>query len=118
MAALPNYVKVLFNGAGEKPDPGVEVFETERGLDKLRVVNSRAVIEVTVVLRTYTRADANAFDTWYHDTINRIGFFDWLDPRTRTIRSVRFKRGELGEMTPRRGSYEIADRSATLEYLR
>lgn len=118
MAALPSYVTVLFTGLAESSDADVISSPMERGLAKLRLGNSRRVVRVSVRLRTKTRADANAFDNWYESTIKRIGFFDWYDTRAQAVRSVRFKDGALGELTPLRTGFEIADRAATLEYLR
>lgn len=118
MAALPNYVTVLFQDLAEGFDPGVEEFKPERGLSKLRVVSSRVLVSVPVRLRTMSRADSLAFDTWFFDTIGRIGWFDWFDTRAQTTRSVRFKGGALGDAVPLRVGYEVADRRATLEFLR
>lgn len=118
MAALPSYVTVLLDGLSEAFDPEVIKADMERGLPKLRLGNTRVVVHVPVRLRTLTRADSLALDDWYFDTINRIGWFDWFDTRTQAVRSVRFKDGALGSVVPLRPGYEIADRTAVLEYLR
>lgn len=119
MAAFPDFAKILLAGTSRKFDPAVVKTEMERGLPKLRRGNSRVVMQIPVRIRTYTREDALAFDVWYHDTIQRIGWFDWYDPRHRLVRPVRFMDGALGEETPMRGGdHEVADRTATLEYLR
>jgi len=118
MAALPGYVTVLFSDLSENFDPEVIKGEMERGMPKERLGNSRVVMRVPVKLRTMTRADSLAFDDWYFDTIKRIGYFDWYDTRSQTTRSVRLKDGALGALTPLRPGFEVADRSAVLEYLR
>lgn len=118
MAALPNYVTVLFAELSEEFDPEVIQSPMERGLPKQRLGNSRVVMAVPVRLRTQTRADSLSFDDWYHDTLKRIGWFDWYDTRAQITRSVRFKGGALGKLMPLRAGYEIADRTATLEFLR
>lgn len=118
MAALPNYVTVLFQDLAEGFDADVEEFKPERGLAKLRVTNSRVVVSVPVKLRTQTRADSLALDAWYFDTIKRIGWFDWFDTRAQTTRAVRFKGGALGNAVPLVPGYAITDRSAVLEFLR
>lgn len=119
MAAFPSYAKILLAGVSRKFDPEVIKSQMERGLPKLRLANSRVVVQIPVRIRTYRRVDALAFEAWYHDTIKRIGFFDWYDPRDRLTRSVRFMDGALGEETPvRHGDHDVADRTATLEYLR
>ena len=118
MAALPAYVLVLLDGYSEEFDPGVIKSEMERGLAKMRVGQSRVVKSIAVNLVFETQADANSFETWYFDTIKRIGWFDWLDPRTNALRPVRFKDGTLGAIAPLAGAFGLSKRSATLEYLR
>lgn len=118
MAALPAYVTVLFSDLSEGFDPEVIASPMERGLQKLRLGNSRVVVQVPVRLRTFTRADSLSFDDWYFDTIQRIGWFDWFDTRAQLTRSVRFKGGAVGSIVPVRLGFEVADRTATLEYLR
>ncbi|MBH2008264.1 MAG: hypothetical protein I8H71_01055 [Xanthomonadaceae bacterium] len=118
MAALPSYARVLLEGAGEEFDPGVVVSEMEKGLAKMRVTQSRVVVDVPVTLFFRTQADTISFDDWYFNTIKRIGFFDWRDPRGGQIRSVRFKDADIGKLTPLTQGYEVAKRDVTLQYLR
>lgn len=118
MAALPDYVRVLLDGAGEEFDPGVVVSEMEKGLAKMRVSQSRVLMDVVATLQFYSTADTLAFEDWYFNTIKRIGFFDWRDPRTGLLRSARFKKGSIGRLEPLVGQYAKAKRSVTLEYLR
>jgi hypothetical protein len=118
MAALPSYARVLLEGAGEQFDPGIVKTEMEKGLAKMRVAQSRVVVEVPVTLFFNSTADTISFETWYFDVIKRIGFFDWRDPRSGTTRSVRFKDGDIGKLTPLSSRYGIAKREVTLEYLR
>ena len=117
MASLPAYVTVLYSRP-ESFDPAVISSEMERGLAKLRRGNTRVVKEVSITLQFSSAEETEAFESWYFDVIKRIGFFDWLDTRTNTVRAVRFKGGELGELTPLSQGFAIAQRSATLEYLR
>ena len=118
MAALPSYVTVLLSGLGEEFKPEVISSPMERGVSKHRLGNTRVIIDVASTLLFVQRADTVSFDDWYHDTIKRIGWFDWFDARHQITRSARFKGGELGRLTATTGSYGIASRAATLEYLR
>jgi hypothetical protein len=118
MAALPDYVCILLEGAGEEFDPGVVVSEMERGLAKQRVGQSRVIVEVPATLMFYAQQDTIAFETWYFQTIKRIGFFDWLNPRTNQLLSVRFKGGDIGKLIPITSGYALAKRDVTLQYLR
>lgn len=118
MAALPDYVILVIDDAGEEFDAGVVQSEMERGLPKLRIQSTQVLMQITATLVFESRADTLAFDDWYFNTIGRIGFFDWLDPRTQTVRSVRFAGGALGKITPLAAQYAVAKRACTLEYLR
>lgn len=118
MAALPSYVKVLRDGAGEEFDPGVVVSEMEKGLAKMRVGQSRVMVEVAATLQFETKQASLDFEDWYFNTIKRIGWFDWHDKRAGVTRSVRFKSGSIGRLEPLAAGYRYAKRSVTLEYLR
>lgn len=118
MAALPDYVIVLLDGYSEQFDPGVASSEMERGLSKLRVAQSRVVVGVSAALVFETAADATAFETWYFTDIRRIGWFDWLDPRTSVLRTVRFRGGDIGALEALAPGVELSRRRVTLEYLR
>ncbi|SEL11922.1 hypothetical protein SAMN05216359_105265 [Roseateles sp. YR242] len=118
MAALPSYVGVTLANTSEDFDPEVISTQMERGLDKTRLGNTRVVMKVTVGLLFKSRADTVAFDDWYFNTIGRIGWFDWFDSRYQVTRSVRFEGGKLGALTPLAGRFEVASRTAVLEFLR
>lgn len=118
MAALPSYVRMLRDNAGEEFDPGVVVSEVEKGLAKMRVSQSRVVVQVAATLFFRKRQDSINFESWYFDTIKRIGWFDWRDPRTGQVRSVRFKSGAIGRLEPQSAGYGHSKRAVTLEYLR
>ncbi|WP_313571417.1 hypothetical protein [Comamonas terrigena] len=118
MAQLPDYVTMLLDDAGEEFDPGVVKSEMERGLPKMRVGTSRVVVSVSAALLFDSAEDAGRFETWYFNDIRRIGFFDWVDPRTGTVRTGRFKDGAIGKLVPTIAGYAQSKRSVTLEYLR
>lgn len=118
MPALPSYVKLLRDDAREGFDPGVLVSEMERGLGKTRITDHRVKASVPVTLLFRTKAESVAFETWYFEVIKRAGFFDWRNPRTGQVHSVRFKGGALGELVPLKAGFAASKRTATLEYLR
>lgn len=118
MAQLPSYVQLLYAGAGESFDPAVIKSEMERGMAKMRRASARVVMELPCTLYFPTRRASLDFDDWYFNVIKRIGMFDFLDPRSRQVRTGRFKDGALGELKPLAGRYARSSRSATLEYLR
>ncbi len=118
MAQLPDYLTILLDDTGEEFDPGVIKSEMERGMAKHRVGQSRVVVEVPVTLLFDREEDAESFYDWYFNTIKRIGFFTWKDPRTQTLRSGRFKGGAIGKLVPTIAGYAQSKRSCVLEYLR
>jgi hypothetical protein len=118
MADLPAYVTVLLDGHSEKFDPGVVESQMEKGLSKLRVSQSRVVVEQTAQLLFSSAAETVAFETWYFNTIKRIGWFTIHDPRVNAPRTVRFKGGDIGVLEPLTGAYEASQRTVVLEYLR
>ncbi|WP_272971037.1 hypothetical protein [Comamonas terrigena] len=118
MAELPSYVRILRDGAGVQFDPGVLASEMERGLAKMRVSQSRVVVQVAATLYFRTRKDSLSFEDWYFNTIKRIGWFNWRDKRSGTVRSVRFKGGDIGNLEPLSAGFGHSKRSVTLEYLR
>lgn len=109
---------MLRDDAGVQFDPGVVVSEMDKGLAKMRVGQSRVVVDVTATLFFGSRSDANAFEDWYFNEIRRIGWFDWRDARTGKLHSVRFKGAAIGKLTPVSARYGRSKRQVTLEYLR
>ncbi|MDH4868728.1 hypothetical protein SBO82_17330 [Alcaligenes nematophilus] len=118
MEKLPEYVSILLDGFGERFDPSVKRTEMERGPVKQEVLNSQVMVEIEATLFFRGRADTVSFDSWYFDTIRRVGWFDVYDHRYRVTRSMRFKGGDIGTLTPLTGGFHYAQRTVTLEYLR
>ena len=118
MATFPDYVCVSFNEYAETFDPSVERTEMERGPAKQRVINSRVEQQLQASLTFLSKADAAAFEAWYFDTINRIGYFDIEHPRTGQTISVRFQGGSIGELRPLSPDWSVSQRQVVLEYMR
>lgn len=118
MAQLPSNFTILLDDAGEEFDPGVIKSDMERGLAKMRVGQSRVVVNVPATLLFDGAQAAADFEEWYFDTIRRIGVFTWVDPRTGATRTGRFKDGSIGKLVPTIAGYEQSKRTVTLEFLR
>lgn len=118
MSNFPNYVEIMLDEGGEEFSPDVLESPMERGPAKLRLLNRRVTMELQVKLLFESRQSTLDFDTWYFDEIKRIGWFNLADPRSGVVRSMRFKGGALGRLTPAVASYAVSTRTATLEYLR
>jgi hypothetical protein len=118
MAALPSYVGVLFDGYSESFDPAIERTEMERGEPKQAVINSQVLMKLGVSLRFNSKADVASFETWYFDTIGRIGTFTMTHPRTGATITARFENGSIGTLVPLDLDFAIAQRDVVIEYLR
>lgn len=117
MATFPTYARLLLDGASESFDPGIVKSEMERGLAKQRIQSSRVLRKLNATVMFKSADDASAFESWYFATIKRIGFFDVVHPRTRAVVPMRFEGGDIGELVPLKGKFEVARRSFVLEYL-
>ena len=120
-AAFPETdLHILLEGYSDDQgaDSGVNTFETDRGPAKLSIKNEFVMIPVTFTVEFRTLAAANNFIEWYRNTIRRLGFFVWKDPRMKyATRNVRFKDGKIGAITPVEGSFETSRMTVTVEYL-
>jgi len=118
MAEFPEYVTIRFAGYGEEFDPSVERVEMERGVSKMRLVNSQVMQELHATLQFKSASEAQAFEDWYFETIHRIGWFGMLHPRTKQRITARFKNGAIGRLTPLMTQFKFSVRDVVLEYLR
>jgi hypothetical protein len=116
--AWPSYARFVLTGASESFDPSVERTEMERGIPKERIINSDVMVQITGQVLFESKADVESFETWYFDTIGRIGWFDFRHPRTLQTVQARFVGGRLGELMPHAGAFAVASRVVTIEYLR
>lgn len=118
MANFPAYAKLLTDGYSEDFDPSILRTEMERGVPKQRLLNSRVMQELNCTILFSSAADLASFETWYFDTIKRIGWFDFVHPRTRTTVSGRFKEARIGAVQQISPAFGHATRTCTIEYLR
>lgn len=116
MAALPGYVVVAFTNYGESFDPSVERAEMERGPATQATINSQVAMQVRATFQFESRADADAFEDWYFDTIKRVGYFTMTHPRKGTTINARFPGGDIGELVPL--TETISKRDLIVEYMR
>ena len=121
MATFPEEdLHILVEGYSDDQgaDPGVSVFETDRGPAKHTIKNLYTMTLVTFTIEFRTNKALNDFIAWYKTTIGKIGWFTWKDPRINYgVRTVRFKEGKIGAATPVEGSFITSRMSVTLEYL-
>ena len=118
MAAWPAYAPFLMGGFEESFDPSVERTEMERGVPKMRVLNSQVMAKLSGTVLFQSTADIAAFETWYFTELKRIGWFQIVHPRTRATITARFEGGALGALSPIAPRFYVASRPVTLEYMR
>ncbi|SBV37850.1 P17 [uncultured Stenotrophomonas sp.] len=118
MTQMPESTKVLMEGMVDSFEPSVERTEMERGVPKQRLVNSQVLAKLKVGLYFENSTAADDFEEWYFNTIKRIGWFQFHHPRNGKLLTVRFEKGEIGELSLLDDSGFDTRRSVTLEYLR
>lgn len=119
MSALPKYARVIVDGQAEEFDPSVERVEMERGRPKMQTINSQVLMKLKCNLLFHRLQDMADFDTWYFDTIKRIGQFTMRHPRTGQQITANFEGGSIGQLMPIPGGWGKGGmRSVTIEYLR
>ena len=103
MATFPNYVKLLANGYQEQRESALLRTEMESGPPKQARIKSRVMVTRPVEIMVNSKADYQAFVTWFSTAINEgSDWFDFTDPVTRTVKQGRFVGGGL-EATPSGG---------------
>lgn len=118
MADFPSNLKFNLGSFKEEEDPSVLRTEMERGPPVERVLNRRVIAKFSGTVTFFSKAEIDAFETWYFDTIERIGWFNIRHPRTRQIIQARFIAGKRGELTPITGGFGLAERNLEMEYMR
>lgn len=118
MAVFPSYAHILTDGFTESFDPAVERTDMERGVPKQRLLNSQVMAKVNATVFFRKKEDIAAFESWYFDTIKRIGWFQIKHPRTGVTITARFEAGNIGTLAPLGPAFFIASRAVVMEYLR
>ena len=91
MATFPAYAKILRAGFSEKRGKAVEHSEMEDGFVKQARVRSRVMIQRPVSVLLNSKADYLAFVEWFKTDISEgADWFNWNDPVSGTVKSVRF----------------------------
>lgn len=116
MSAWPTYARFLIQGAGESFADNMIRTEMERGVPKMRRLNSHVMVDLPGEVAFFSQSDIAAFDTWFFSTIREVGWFDFVHPRTGATVQARVK--TFGPRTPHAGRYSVATQQITLEYLR
>jgi len=118
LADFPSYAHILADGFTESFDPAVERTDMERGVPKQRLVNTQVMAKVSATILFRKKADIASFESWYFDTIKRIGWFQIKHPRTGATITARFEGGSIGTLVPLGPAFYIASRTVILEYQR
>lgn len=96
MAAFPSYAKILLDGYAVQQASALKRSDMDAGPPKQRLDRSRQMVERQVTVHLGSRADYDAFMTWFRDTIHRgADWFDFTNPETLTTLQARIKNGEM-----------------------
>jgi hypothetical protein len=94
MAALPAYAQILFDGYSVTKESALLRTEMESGPPKQAKVKSRVMVTHKVNFYLDSRANYQAFETWYANDISYgADWFDYPDPISGNTVQARFKNG-------------------------
>lgn len=119
MATLPDYVRFKLAGASQEPTKVVERSDMERGVPRVRRINSDAMQTFKATMVFHSRAEKDAFEDWYYDVNGAnagaawVTWFDECSGRTRLIRFV-----SLDTLVNIFGDYELSEWQCSIEWLR
>lgn len=106
-------------GYTRQDSPVVERSDMEKGIAKTRRTASDAIVQISVKLFFRTLAIEVAFDDWYYSPTGAnagAAWFDWTDPRTKTVRQARMV--SRGTHTPVSRDFGYSEQPCVLEYVR
>lgn len=120
MAAFPSYVIVKLDGFSQADSAVVERSDMEKGVAKVRRIQSDPVVTASCTLYFRSAADVERFRQWFYSRTGAAAgaaWFDWVDPRTRATRQCRMVPSSMGPLTPLRGRFARASQTAAFEYV-
>lgn len=91
--------KITFSGFKRQRVSSVNRSDMESGPAKQALRSSRDYIRFPVTY-LFTDVEYDAFDLWVDATINKVGWFDWTDPVSDTVREARIVNGDISEASP------------------
>lgn len=107
MSAFPSYAKIRISPFSEKRESALLRSDMESGPPKQARVKSRVLVERPVAILLESRANYDAFITWFSDTLHEgADWFSWTDPITNVVKDARFVGGGF-EATPVEGNAEV-----------
>jgi hypothetical protein len=120
MPSLPSYARLKLGSASEKATPIVERSQMERGVPRTRRTATDPLLTLSATLVFRSWADAESFRTWFYSPVGAAAgaaWFDWRDPRTNAMRSVRFVASSMGDVVPLSASFGICEQPCAIEYV-
>lgn len=117
MAAFPT-VKHYWNDFHEQEGSALRRTQMETGPAKQAKHQSRVLITVSMKLAFFSKAEFDAFMTFFRTTVNRgADWFDWTHPRSGTVFQARFVAGqEMAPVDHLRATLDLIDLPILLEY--
>lgn len=118
MADFPTYARFTVDGFGELMNPNIRQTEMEKGPKKMQIVSSKVMAEMTGTVVFRSAKEAADFESWYLNTIKRIGWFNMKHPRTGQTILGRLKDANIGTLTRVSPRWNASYREITVEYQR
>ncbi|ONN68136.1 hypothetical protein [Herbaspirillum sp. VT-16-41] len=117
---FPDYAKIQVDTFQESPGSVMKRTAMDRGVPKQRRVQSDVLVTVSFSVFLTSLEDQQGFEDWYYgDAGMGTVWFDWLDPRTNIIRSVRVVADSLGPLKQLQPlAIGLGSRSIQLEYVK
>lgn len=118
--SFPEYAKIQVDSFQESPSAVMQRTTMDRGIPKQRRVQSDVLVTLSFTVLFLNLPDQEAFENWYYgDAGMGTIWFDWLDPRTNVVRSVRVVADSLGPLKQLQPlSIGLGSRSIQLEYVK
>lgn len=91
--------KITASGFRRKRMSNVIRTDMESGPAKQALRSSRDSIRFPISY-LFTKAEYDAFDLWVRDTINTVGWFDWVDPVSGATLQARIVNGDISDAAP------------------
>lgn len=120
MATWPTYARVLI-ATNDAPAPVVVSTDMERGVPKVRRIAADAIVTVPIEVLFQTDQQATDFEDWFYDPVGAnagASWFDWTNPRTKSVVLAQIVDGDIGALVPIREGYAMSSRGMRLRYVR
>lgn len=116
MTRFPAYARILHPGGWSESFPQAIRVEMDSGPAKQVRKESRLTKTVTATVLFETAADALAFERWYDQELDTVGFFLIRHPLLGVDVEACFVGGDIGALVPSMKRFAMSQRTVKMEY--